>query len=143
MRLSIDVPVTVQPLVNGTLSVPFTGAGVDPRRSFAWQVDNPRVGAPGLQYFATHTYIGSVAIGNLLGKSGGAKKGDIIKVYGASGQVACYQVSDVLLYDVASVPSSLLNAQPAHSEMLIEFCWSYNSSTKIWEQRKYVRARLM
>ncbi len=130
------------------IAMPTTGSGQVPsppkndRRSAGWWSDGPRPGAgKGKAVMTIHTYRPSLrpALGNELYRGGRSalRPGDIIKLHGSGGQVACYRFTEapkiwVRDYDPASRLMLDPNGAPS---LVIVICWDFNGRTGDWDSR--------
>lgn len=112
------------------------------RRSAGWWSDGPKPGAGrGKAVMTIHTYRPSLrpALGNELFRGGQSalRPGDIIKLHGSAGQVACYRFTGapkvwVRDYD----PASKLMLDPSGApSLVIVICWDFNGQTGDWDSR--------
>ena len=129
------------------LALPLQGGQVpspplNDRRSAAWWDGSPEAGADrGKSVLTIHTYRPSLrpALGNELYSGGGAalQPGDVIKLHGADGAIACYEFTEaprifVADYDPASSVMLDPDGDPA---LVIVICWDFDARTTNWDSR--------
>jgi hypothetical protein len=112
------------------------------RRSAAWWNEGPAPGSGrGKAVLTIHTYRPSLrpALGNELFAGGASqlRPGDVIKLHGSAGQIACYRFIEapkirVSEYDHAS---GLMVDPDGAPSLAIVICWDFNARTSDWDSR--------
>lgn len=112
------------------------------RRSAAWWKGGPKPGsAQGKVVLTIHTYRPSLrpALGNELYAGGHStlQPGDIVKLHGSNGEIACYRFTEAPKIHVNDYdPDSTVMLDPnGPSSLVIVICWDFNSRTKDWDTR--------
>lgn len=137
-RVGADEKVVPMGLTKGAIPAP----PLSDRRSAAWWKEGPKPGSgTGKAVFTIHTYRPSLApaLGNELFQGGESqlKPGDIFKVYGTKGEVACYEYEEApkITLDEYEENSSLMLDSSGPASATIVICWDFNKRTKDWDSR--------
>ena len=115
------------------------------RAAASWWNQGPRPGDDaGKAVFSIHTYRNGGAVGNDLYEGGRSQlsSGDIIKVYGADGQVLCYEMTEAkkIWIDEYDPDSDIMVDYEGRPQMLIIICWDFDRQTEIWDSRVFFYA---
>lgn len=112
------------------------------RRSAAWWSGGPKPGADhGKVVLTIHTYRPSLspALGNELysGGSSALQPGDIIKMHGSNGEIACYEFTEAPKIAVSDYDpdSGIMVDTEGDPSLVIVICWDFNSSNSNWDSR--------
>lgn len=137
-RLGAHERVIARPLQGGQVPAP----PLNDRRSAAWWNGSPQAGAErGKSVLTIHTYRPSLrpALGNELyaGGTSTLRSGDIIKLHGADGAIACYEFTEAPRIHVDDYdPASTVMLDPTGDpSLVIVICWDFNQRTSHWDSR--------
>lgn len=112
----------------------------DQPRTASWWNQGPRAGADkGKTVLSIHTYRNGGAVGNMLYEGGRnqLEPGTMIKLYGADGQVACYEFVEATKVWVEDYdPDSTVMVDYEGNPLLtIIICWDLEQGTDFWASR--------
>lgn len=106
--------------------------------STAWYRGSPAPGSSrGNVIVNVHSYARGAALGNNLNAGSGLRAGDVIRVVGEDGQVACYRFREKIKFSVASYrpDSGVYFNATGRPQLAIMTCWDRNSRTGEYESR--------
>ncbi|WP_145978634.1 class F sortase [Granulicoccus phenolivorans] len=132
-RMGVDVP--LRPVGEDSTGAP----GAPPLNqmySAAWYNKSPRPGSgQGNVIINIHSWASGAALGNDLRT--GIRSGDVIRVVGDGGQVACYRFRDMIKFRVADYDprSGIYHNKSGRPQLAIMTCWDRNKSTGEYESR--------
>lgn len=112
----------------------------------SWWNQGPMAGAEqGKTVLSIHTYRNGGAQGNRMYEGGENQlnEGDLIKLYGADGEVACYEfVEDLKVWvDDYDPDSDIMVDFEGDPLLTIIICWDHRSGTDIWDSRIFFYAK--
>lgn len=113
--------------------------GNDPY-SASWWNEGPKAGSTkGKVVLSLHTYRNGGAVGNQLYNDNGPtiQSGDLIKLYGTNGEVACYEFTEATKVAVADYDpdSDIMVDFEGDPQLLMIICWDYRPGTHITDSR--------
>ncbi len=102
------------------------------KRTASWWNEGPKPGTPGKAILSIHTYRNGGALGNELYDGGKSQltDGDVIKLYGASGEVACYRFTEakkVMVADYDENSDTMIDFE-GDSEVAMIICWDFDKT---------------
>jgi conserved hypothetical protein len=117
---------------------------LDQPKTAAWWSQGPAAASDsGQVVLSIHTYRNGGAVGNQLYTDDGPQlsQGDVLKLYSAEGQVACYQFDSTEKvmesdYDPESDVMVRYEGDPA---LAIIICWDFKPETEIWASRIFFK----
>ncbi|NNG19671.1 class F sortase [Naumannella sp. ID2617S] len=104
----------------------------------AWYRGSPAPGSErGNVIINVHSYASGSALGNNLHAANGLRPGDVIKVVGEDGQIACYRYRSKLKISVAAYnpKSKIYHDDHGRPQLAIMTCWDRNARTGVYESR--------
>lgn len=114
------------------------------RRSAGWWNEGPKPGSPhGKVVLTIHTYRPSLkpALGNELfsGGKSALRPGDLLKLYGKDGEIACYEFTQAqrVMVDEYDPASHLMYDLDGPSSAVIVICWDFDKHTEEWDSRVF------
>lgn len=123
------------------------------KRTAAWWENGPLPGpTEGKTVLSIHTYRNGGALGNEMYEGGKSqlKDGDVIKLHGANGEVACYEFADAqrVMVDEYDPDSDVMVDFEGDSEVVIIICWDFDPNANEeagedpWESRVFFHGKL-
>lgn len=102
------------------------------KRTASWWNEGPKPGTPGKAILSIHTYHNGGALGNELFDGGKSqlKDGDIIKLYGGQGEVACYKYTEakrIMVSDYDENSDVMIDFE-GDPELAMIICWDYDKN---------------
>ncbi|WP_296140506.1 class F sortase [uncultured Tessaracoccus sp.] len=120
------------------LSLPLDDKGLIPapppseERTAAWWNGGPKPGTAGKTVLSIHTYRNGKALGNEMYADGTShlQPGDLIKLHGDNGEVACYEFTEAkkIRVDEYDPDSDMMVDDEGDSEVVIIICWDFDKS---------------
>lgn len=112
----------------------------------SWWNQGPMAGADkGKTVLSIHTYRNGGAQGNRMYENGESQlnEGDLIKLYGADGEVACYEYTEDLKVwvDEYDPDSDIMVDYDGDPLLTIIICWDHRGGTDIWDSRIFFYAK--
>lgn len=123
------------------------------KRAAAWWKNGPQPGpTEGKTVLSIHTYRHGGALGNELYEGGESRlqKGDVIKLYGANGEVACYEFTEAqkVMVDDYDPDSDIMVDREGAPEIVMIICWDFDnkvddsSGADPWKSRVFFHGTL-
>lgn len=114
----------------------------DQKTTASWWNEGPRAGADrGKTVLSIHTYRNGGAVGNMLydGGRNQLEPGTLVKLYGAQGQVACYEFSEATKVWVEDYDpnSNVMVDFDGNPLLTVIVCWDHRAGTDIWDSRVF------
>lgn len=112
----------------------------------SWWNQGPEAGSDkGKTVLSIHTYRNGGAQGNRMYQGGESQlqEGDLIKLYGAGGEVACYEFTEDLKVwvDEYDPDSDVMVDYDGDPLLTIIICWDHRAGTDIWDSRIFFYAQ--
>lgn len=142
-RVGADEPVVSLNLDSeGNVAAP----PLDEPRMASWWNAGPMPGSDkGKTLLNIHTYRNGGALGNELYADGASalQPGDLIKLYGAGGEVQCYEFTqaDKIWVSEYDPDSDVMVDFDGDPQLLIIICWDFNAGTEDWDSRIFFHAK--
>lgn len=123
------------------------------KRTAAWWMNGPKPGTPGKTILSIHTYRKGGALGNEMYEGGESqlKPGDLIKLHGENGEVACYEFTEAkrIMVEDYDPDSDVMIDWDGESEVAIIICWDFDKDADEeagedpWESRVFFYGKLV
>lgn len=123
------------------------------KRTASWWMNGPKPGTPGKTILSIHTYRKGGALGNEMYEGGESqlKPGDLIKLHGENGEVACYEFTEAkrIMVEDYDPDSDVMIDWDGESEVAIIICWDFDKDADEeagedpWESRVFFYGKLV
>lgn len=123
------------------------------KRAASWWNQGPRPGGEGKTVLAIHTYRNGGALGNEMYENGESqlKPGDMIKLYGANGEVACYEFTEAkkVMVEEYDEDSDVMIDFEGDREVAMIICWDFSKDADEeagedpWKSRVFFYGKLV
>lgn len=122
------------------------------KRTAAWWNEGPKPGTAGKTVLSIHTYRNGKALGNEMYADGKShmNAGDLIKLYGENGEVACYEFTEAkkVMVEDYDPNSDVMVDFEGDSELAIIICWDFDKKSEDaggepWKSRVFFYGKLV
>ncbi|NLE97409.1 MAG: class F sortase [Propionibacterium sp.] len=148
--MTVDEPVlALGEDANGNIAAPPPAE----KRTAAWWENGPLPATAGKTILSIHTYRNGGALGNEMYEGGESQMqpGDIIKLYSADGEIACYEFTEAkrIMVEDYDPDSDVMIDYDGESEVAIIICWDFNGDANEaagedpWESRVFFYGTLV
>lgn len=117
---------------------------LDQPQTASWWNQGPAAASDaGQVVLSIHTYRNGGAVGNQLYEDGKDQlaPGDVLKLYSADGQVACYQFdsSEKIMVNDYDQDSDVMVRYEGDPGLAIIICWDFEQDTEFWASRVFLK----